>query len=175
MIGPGGVFAINTKHHRGQNVWVGAKRIIVNGQRTDHLRNAKYEATRTSKLLSVAARMLVDVTPIVAIVGAKRMSLRERPTDVVVLREHELVRWLQRHPVTLAPEQVQHIAAVAAQPAAWKRMAETDTVDHAAFERLHRDIGRARRRRMLWAGAMLAALPVGAWATFSAAINAMTG
>lgn len=175
VIGPAGVFTINTKHHRGQHVWVGAKRILVNGQRTDHLRNAKYEATRTSKLLSVSARMLVDVTPIVAIVGAKRMTLRERPTDVVVLREHELVRWLHRHPVTLTPEQVQHVADGAALPAAWKRMAETDAVDHAAFERLHRDIGRARRRRMLWAGALLAALPVGAWATFSAGIGAITG
>lgn len=129
----------------------------------------------TSKLLSVAARMLVDVTPIIAIVGAKRMTVRERPTDVVVLREHELVRWLQRHPVALTPGQVQHVAAVAAQPAAWQRMAETDAVDHAAFERLHRDIGRARRRRMLWAGAILAALPVAAWATFSAVIGAITG
>ena len=70
MIGPAGVFTINTKHHRGQNVWVGGRRILVNGQRTDHLRNAAYEAKRASKLLSVAARMLVDVTPIVAIVGA---------------------------------------------------------------------------------------------------------
>lgn len=175
VIGPAGVFTINTKHHRGQHVWVGAKRILVNGQSTDHLRNAKYEATRTSKLLSVAARMLVDVTPIVAIVGAKRMTVRERPTDVVVLREHELVRWLQRHPVTLTPEQVQHVAAVAAQPAAWKRMAETDVVDHAAFERLQSNIGRARRRRMLWAGALLAALPVGAWVAFSAGIGAITG
>lgn len=175
VIGPAGAFTINTKHHRGQNVWVGAKRILVNGQRTDHPRNAKYEATRTSKLLSVAARMLVDVTPIVAIVGAKRMTVRERPTDVVVLREHELVRWLQRHPVTLRPEQVQHVADVAALPAAWKRMAETDAVDHAAFERLHRDIGRARRRRVLWAGALLAALPVGAWSAYSAAISAITG
>lgn len=174
-IGPGGVFTINTKHHRGQNVWVGAKRILVNGQRTDHLRNAKYEATRTSKLLSAAARLLVDVTPIVAIVGAKRITVRERPTDVVVLREHELVRWLQRHPVALTPEQAQHVAAVAAQPAAWKRMAETDSVDHAAFERLHAAIGRARLRRGLWAGALLAALPVGAWAIFSAAISAITG
>ncbi|GGI45834.1 hypothetical protein BCL57_001538 [Agromyces flavus] len=168
VIGPGGVFAINTKHHRGQNVWVGAKRILVNGQRTDHLRIAKYEATRTSKLLSVAARMLVDVTPIVAIVGAKRMTLCERPTDVVVLREHELVRWLQRHPVTLTPEQVQHLTAVAAQPAAWRRMPEPDAVDHEAFDRLQTAVGRARRRRGAWIFAIVASIPVVAIALGSA-------
>src|SRR5687768_6936827 len=46
VIGPAGVFTINTKHHPGQNVWVGGRRILVSGQRTDHLRNAKHEAAR---------------------------------------------------------------------------------------------------------------------------------
>lgn len=155
VIGPAGVFTINTKHHRGQPVWVGAKRILVGGQRTDHLRNARHEAKRTSKLLSVAARSLVDVTPIIAIVGATRMRVRERPHDVVVLRESELMRWLQRHPVTLSPEQVRHLATAAAQPAAWQRMPETEPVDHAAFDRLHAAIGRARRRRRGWAAAIV--------------------
>ncbi|GAA1758793.1 hypothetical protein GCM10009747_17030 [Agromyces humatus] len=173
VIGPAGVFTINTKHHRGQNVWVGGRRILVNGQRTDHLRNAKYEAKRTSKLLSVAARMLVDVTPIIAVVGARRMTVRERPFDVAVVREHELVRWLQRNPVTLTPEQVQHIATVAAQPAAWQRTPETELVDHAAFDRLRRDIGRARRRRGLWVGVMIAAIPVGVVALFAAAVSVL--
>ena len=171
VIGPAGVFTINTKHHRGQNVWVGGRRILVNGQRTDHLRNAAYEAKRASKLLSVAARMLVDVTPIVAIVGARRMTVRERPYDVAVLHDHELVRWLQRHPVTLTPQQVEHLAAVAAQPAAWKRMPEADAVDHTAFDLLRRDIERARRRRGLWVVAVIAAVPVAFLGMWSAAVS----
>ncbi|WP_164990527.1 nuclease-related domain-containing protein [Agromyces albus] len=177
VIGPAGVFTINTKHHRGQHVWVGAKRVLVNGQRTDHLRNAAYEAKRTSKLLSVAARMLVDVTPVVAIVGARRMTVRERPYDVALLHDHQLVGWLQRHPVTLTPAQVQHLAAVAAQPAAWKRMPETDVVDHAAFDRLHAAIGRARRRRKGWmvsvVAAVVAAIPVAFLSLWSAVMGAL--
>lgn len=174
VIGPAGVFTINTKHHRGQHVWVGAKRILVNGQRTDHLRNAAFEAKRTSKLLSVAARMLVDVTPVVAIVGARRMTVRERPYDVAVLHDHELVGWLQRHPATLTPGQVQHLAAVAAQPGAWKRMLETEVVDHAAFDRLHAAIGRARRRRRWWwIFAVVAAMPVAFLSMLSAAMGAL--
>ena len=171
VIGPAGVFTINTKHHRGQNVWVGGRRILVNGQRTDHLRNAGYEAKRASKLLSVAAHMLVDVTPIVAIVGARRMTVRERPYDVAVLHDHELVRWLQRRPVTLTPQQVEHLAAVAAQPAAWKRMPEADAVDHTAFDLLRRDIERARRRRGLWVVAVIAAVPVAFLGMWSAAVS----
>jgi len=173
VIGPAGVFTINTKHHRGQNVWVGGRRVLVNGQRTDHLRNAKYEAKRTSQLLSVAARSLVDVTPIIAVAEARRMTVRERPHDVVVLRETELVRWLQRHPVTLMPEQVQHLATVATQPAAWRRMPERDVVDYAAFDRLHAAIGRARRRRQLWLVAMVAAAPVALVAVWSAGLSAL--
>ena len=172
-IGPAGVFTINTKHHRGQNVWVGGRRILVNGQRTDHLRNAKYEAKRTSKLLSVAARMLVDVTPIVAIVGAKRMTVRERPFDVAVLRATELTRWLQQHPVTLTPEQVRHIAVVAAQPASWKRIPEADAVDHAAFDRLRVAIHRARRRRRTWVGVAIAAMPVALILLWSTAMSTL--
>lgn len=173
VIGPAGVFTINTKHHRGQDVWVGAKRILVNGQRTDHLRNAAYEAKRASKLLSVAARRLVDVTPTVAIVGARPMTVRERPTDVAVLHDHELVRWLQRRPVTLTPEQVQHLAAVAARPAAWKRMPESEVVDHAAFDRLREAIGRARRRRQVWISAVVAAVPVAFLSMWSAAMGTL--
>jgi hypothetical protein len=160
VIGPAGVFTINTKHHRGQTVWIAGRRILVNGQRTDHLRNAKHEAKRTSQLLSAAARALIEVTPIIAVVGARRMTVRERPHDVVVLRESELVRWLQRHAVTLGPSQVQPLAALAAQPATWRRMPETDVVDHAAFDKLHAAIGRARRRRVVWSLAVVAAVPV---------------
>ncbi|MGR2752818.1 nuclease-related domain-containing protein [Agromyces arachidis] len=151
VIGPAGVYTINTKHHRGQRVWVGARRILVGGQRTDHLRNARHEALRTSKLLSVAARTLVDVTPIIVVVGAKQVTVRERPHDVVVLHEYQLVRWLQRRPTALTPDQVRNLATIAAQPAAWQRMATTEPVDHAAFDRLHAAISRARRRRQGWA------------------------
>ncbi|WP_353814843.1 nuclease-related domain-containing protein [Agromyces sp. SYSU T00266] len=164
VIGRAGVFTINTKHHRGQTVWVGAKRILVNGQRTDHLRNAAFEAKRTAKLLSAAAGMPVEVTPIVAIVGANRMTVCERPHDVVVLREVELARWLRRRRAVLPPEQVAELAAVAAQPSAWQRMPQHEDVDHDAFDRLRVAVGRAGRRRAAWALAALAGLLLAAWA-----------
>ncbi|MDQ0893502.1 nuclease-related domain-containing protein [Agromyces ramosus] len=173
VIGPAGVFTINTKHHRGQNVWIGGRRILVNGQRTDHLRNAKHEAKRTSQLLSVAARELVDVTPIIAIVGAGGMTVRERPHDIVVLCESELVRWLQRHPVTLAPAQAQQLAALAALPVTWRRMPETDIVDHSAFERLRAAVDRARRKRRGWAFAVIAAIPVAFLLAWSALLGVL--
>ncbi|MRX44516.1 nuclease-related domain-containing protein [Agromyces kandeliae] len=168
VIGRAGVFTINTKHHRGQPVWVGAKRILVNGQRTDHLRNAAYEAKRAAKLLSAATGTPLEVTPIIAIVGAKRMTVRQRPADVVVLRESNLVRWLRRRRAVLTPEQVRHLAAVAARPEAWGRMAQAEPVDHAAFDRLRGAITSAQHRRTGWVLAGLAGLILAAIAGFPA-------
>ncbi|GLI27712.1 hypothetical protein ARHIZOSPH14_19540 [Agromyces rhizosphaerae] len=156
-IGPGGVFTINTKHHRGASVWVGARRILVNGQRTDHLRNAEHEANRTAKLLSTATRMPLEATPVLAIVGARRLTVRERPPRVVVLPADVLVRWLRRRPGVLAPEEVGRLVASAALPSTWGQSGGVVEADHDAFERLRREVGRARRRRMAWGGVVMAA------------------
>ena len=50
VVSAAGVFTINTKFHEDARVWVGSRRLLVNGQATDHLRNTRYEATRTQKL-----------------------------------------------------------------------------------------------------------------------------
>ena len=63
VIGPGGVFTINTKNHSGQKVWVAGRIFLVNGQKQPHLRNAGHEAQRASRLLSAAAGFRVDVVP----------------------------------------------------------------------------------------------------------------
>ena len=61
VIGPGGVFTINTKNHAGQQAWVPGRTLLVNGQKQPHLRNAGHEAQRASRLLSAAAGFRVDV------------------------------------------------------------------------------------------------------------------
>lgn len=40
VIGPGGIFAINTKHHAGASVWVGDVTLRVNNSGTRHLNQA---------------------------------------------------------------------------------------------------------------------------------------
>lgn len=66
-IGPAGVFTINTKRHRGKKIWVGERMLMVAGQKTDHLRNSRYEAKRASKLLSAATGIPVEAHPILAV------------------------------------------------------------------------------------------------------------
>jgi hypothetical protein len=52
VIGPSGVFTINTKNHSGQRVWVAAESVLVNGHRTHHISDARFEASRAARLLS---------------------------------------------------------------------------------------------------------------------------
>lgn len=160
VIGPGGVFTINTKHHQGMRVWVGSKRLLVNGQRTDHLRNSAFEASRTEKLLTTAAGTRVEVTPIVAIVGARSITVRERPANVVVLSSTRLARWLRDHPVTLGTEEIARLRRLAGATDTWGSPAPVPA-DQAAFAELRASVESARIRRVGWAAAFLLSIPAG--------------
>lgn len=157
-VGPAGVFTINTKLHRGKDIWVGGRRILVSGQRTDHLRNARHEGSRASQKLAVAIGRPVPVTPVIVFVGARRITVRERPTDVVILHERELVRWLARRPLALAPAEVATITDAAAQPTTWHRTPSLEPADVAAFTTLRGAVEQARRRRTGWAAALVLAI-----------------
>lgn len=172
VIGPGGVLTINSKFHEGGNVWVGSRRLLVNGQRTDHLRNAEFEARRVAKLLTHAACQPVEVTPVIAIVAARRLTIRERPERVVVLSASHLRHWLQRRPAVLSTENVTHLSQVAAAPATWGHPTIPEP-DLAAFAQLRTTVAAARSRRIGWAlalvlspFAMLATMVLGMLATF---------
>ncbi len=92
VVGEAGVFTINTKFHEDARVCVGSRHLLVNGQAKDHLRNTRYEAMRTQKLLSAGAGSEVPVARVIAIVGAKQITIREQPTDIAVLDAARLTR-----------------------------------------------------------------------------------
>ncbi|GAA4489518.1 nuclease-related domain-containing protein [Microbacterium panaciterrae] len=150
VIGPGGVFTINTKFHEDAKLWVGSSRLLVNGQKTDHLRNSEFEATRAAKILSGATGQTVAVTPILAIVAAKSIQIKEKPARVVVLRAGELVRRLERYPSILGPADIAAVMHVAVDPTTWSTV-EPPAADLTTFTELREAVGSARRRRLLWA------------------------
>jgi hypothetical protein len=167
VIGPGGVFTINTKHHQGMKVWVGSKRLLVNGQRTGHLRNAEFEASRTAKLLTTAAGTRVEVVPIVAIVGARSITVRERPANVVVVSSTRLAHWLKKRPVILGAEEIARLRRLAGAADTWGASAPVPA-DQAAFAELRASVESARIRRVGWGTAVLLSLPAGLLAAASA-------
>lgn len=154
VIGPGGVFTINAKFHEGKKLWVGSRRLLVNGQRTDHLRNAAYESKRVAKALSQATGRAVTATSLIAVVAAQKITVRERRSDVVVLSSTQLPRWLRRRPAVLSPEEAADLSSVALNLATWGNPA-LPAPDLTAFAALRERVAAAKRRRMLWGTALL--------------------
>jgi hypothetical protein len=98
VIGPGGVYSLNAKHHPDAKVWVGGNTFMVNGQRQPYVRNSRHEAERASKLLAAATGRPVVVTGVVVIVGADDVVIKQAPDDVHVVNRMRLVKWLQARP-----------------------------------------------------------------------------
>ncbi|WP_209561050.1 nuclease-related domain-containing protein [Frigoribacterium sp. PvP032] len=154
VLGPPGVFTLNTKHHDDKKVWVGGNVFMVNGSRTWHIRNSLSEAARASRLLSARAGGPVDVTPVLVVVGARSIRFGEKQPPVVVLPEAHVGRWLRSLPAVHSDEAVTYLAMLAEERATWhtQGLVLDDTLRHEQrFQRLQREIALAGRRRRRWA------------------------
>lgn len=165
VIGPGGVFTVNTKHHAGQTIWVASRAFMVSGQKTPYLRNAEYEAERATVRLSRVLPPELDVTPVIALVGPKSITFKEQPAFVKVLDARSLVRWLRKRPIVLDAGQIASIVVAAENPATWHTnpAAEADTRSlQQRFAALDREVRSARLVRLGWATAVLIAFVLAA-------------
>ncbi|MET0975815.1 MAG: nuclease-related domain-containing protein [Leifsonia sp.] len=158
VIGPSGVYTINTKHHEDAQVWVGSHKLLVNGHATDHLRNAVHEARRAGGLLTEATGLDVVVTPVVVLVGARSLTIRQQPSGVMVLTDSQLLRWLRRRRRTPVLDTAPIVGA-AEDPATW-HVNGSDALVEAnldEFSALRREVRGARDVRAIWfAGAFVA-------------------
>ncbi|MDQ7993570.1 MAG: nuclease-related domain-containing protein [Propionicimonas sp.] len=101
VVGPGGVFTVNAKHHHGGEVWVGGDACLVNQAWRHYVPNARAEAARAASMLTAAAGTEVVVRGLVVVVGVARLTVRQQPADVRVLDQSELVDFLTRQPACL--------------------------------------------------------------------------
>lgn len=154
VLGAAGVFTINAKNHQGARVWVGSRRILVNGQKTDHLRNTRYEAARTQELLSAAIGTEVPVRGVIAIVDAKEVTVREQPDDVAVLGAAQLVRWLKKQKAVLGAAQVADAATAVRTAETWSTVPQP-LPSTSGLDALRREVEGARKTRMAWGVAAL--------------------
>ncbi|MCD1268059.1 NERD domain-containing protein [Microbacterium sp. MEC084] len=164
VVGPAGVFTINSKFHEGARVWVGSRRLLVNGQKTDHIRNARFEASRVKKVLTDIGAP--PVVPIVAVVGAREVVVKAAPIDVFVLRAEKLTRWLAKRPVVLSSDQLSAARQAIVDPRRWGVQVELTAGDYERFAALRREVKGAKRTRLAWAlgaltGVVTAAFSVG--------------
>ena len=122
VIGPGGVFTVNTKHHPNSSVWVAGDTFLVNGVRQPYVRNARFEAKRTERLLSARAGFPAPTTGVIAVVGAiKGFKVKEQPQGgtVHVVTRGWLLRWLTEHPTQLDASEVEGLYAFARRSTTW--------------------------------------------------------
>jgi hypothetical protein len=95
VIGPGGVYTLNAKHHPNGHIWVGGDTVLVNGQRQSYLHSSRHEASRASELLSAACGFPVVAVGVVVPVGAHDVTVKTPPEDVHVVNWMALNRWLR--------------------------------------------------------------------------------
>lgn len=119
VIGPPGVFTLNTKNHSRKKVWVADKAFMVSGQKTNYLRNSRHEAARASKLLTAACGFNVQVEPIIVVIAAE-LTIKAQPTDVHVVARKRIGKWLERRPATLSPVAVEAIYEMARRDSTWR-------------------------------------------------------
>lgn len=153
LVGPAGVFTLNTKNHARQSIWVAGQTLMVSGKKLRHLHNSAHEAARASKLLSTAVGAAVDVTAIVVIVEPQRLTIKEKPRQVVVLSDRQLLAFLRRRHAVLDAEQVQRVAEAAVNARTWHTKPPTpgnpDELKR-NFASLRQMVDQARRRRVAW-------------------------
>ena len=151
VIGPGGIFTINTKHHAGKAVWVAGRTLMVSGHKQSHIRNADYEAGRVTKLFRRRMPQLPSAQPVLALVSPKSLKIKARPDQVTVLDATGLRRWLLEHPPILTTAELDALAALIDDPATWPP-ALFPPIDDARtrFDALDTEVRTAYVRRTLW-------------------------
>lgn len=122
LIGPGGVYTINTKKHPGKSVWVGRHAVLVDGHKTDYLRNSRFEAERASRLLAERLGYAVPVAAVLVILTGTlipSITYKQQPDDVHVLDWMDVPRVFKRAQQRLTPDEVARIYAVARRSTTW--------------------------------------------------------
>ena len=162
IIGSRGVFALTTVNPCGSAVWVSANAYVQDGVRMAHLRDAEFNALRLAQRIFERSGRRVAVVPGIVVANPRRLIVDRRPTRVALLRPRDIAGWIEEHPRTLSPEEVEQIARTASAVAS-ARSSEPESFDEllSRFREVHHGIDRAARRRISWVAVALLAVWVG--------------
>lgn len=151
VVGPGGVFTINTELHTGQDIWVAGHTVLVSGRSTPYIRNAEFEASRVGAMLRERMPLLPPVQPVLALVGAKHVSVGTRPAKVRVVEAQDLVIWLTNLAVVINESELDLLVDILDEPTTWQAapmVVQPGVWDQ--FAALDREVQSARFRRAGW-------------------------
>lgn len=177
VVGPGGVYIVNTTVHSGGLVWASQRTFMVGEIRYPFIRNMEYEMGRVERLLSTAAGRAVEVSGILAVVDPKTLTVREAHRDVAVLQASAISRWIRGRSKVLLPDDVETIATAANQPETWHDAVQSDqdpVALRSRFDALHAQVTRAWNLQKLWA-TVVTAVGAGGFilVTYTILVNAL--
>lgn len=150
VVGPGGVFTINTKHHNNKRIWVAGRTLMISGHKHPHIPSAETEAKRVTTLLSERMPLAPPVQPVVVLVAPRSLSIKKKPEQVKVITASVLRRWLLKHPVILEETDRAQVAAILDDPATWPPRPDPIENSRTRFDALDADVRSAYLRRTLW-------------------------
>ncbi|WP_337456585.1 nuclease-related domain-containing protein [Prescottella sp. D32] len=120
VVGPGGVFTVNAKHHPRADIWVAGSTFLVNGTRQPYIRNSRHEAARAAKLLTAACGFDVAAEPVIVTVNARAVTVKSPPDGVHVVPRMHVAGWLLRQRDVHPPETVEALYEAARRSTTWQ-------------------------------------------------------
>ena len=119
LIGPGGVFTVNTKHHHKKAVWVGDDSVrIDHGKPAPYAGKSRAESRRVTRVLEHFCGFPVPVQPVLVFVGVSEQKVVASQVQVRVYRERQ-VSALAALSGVLSADQVEQVYSVARHRQAW--------------------------------------------------------
>jgi hypothetical protein len=122
VIGPGGLYSVNTKHHPDASIWVRGDQVKVDGHSQQYVRKARYEAQRVTSTLQNATGIPAVANGLLAMVGARGgWKIVSQPSDglVHIVARRDLTNWFLRRGPLLDEHQVDQLFEAARRSTTW--------------------------------------------------------
>jgi len=119
VVGPAGVLPVTTVFHPGKRMTVTGRTVVLAGERHPAVLRAEADGERLGRLLAAHGLAAVPVHPVVAVAGATRLRMKERPRGVAVLPADVLRSRLAEKPTTLDATTVDAVVALLDRPDLW--------------------------------------------------------
>lgn len=122
LIGPGGVWTVNSKAHPLVTVRVDGDQMVVDRTRVDYIPKARREAAGVEDLLGRAGvQVSVRALVVFDVPRGTTFTVKAEPLDVELFRIDNVFSDFKRRSGVLTPAEVSHVFSVARRPETWDR------------------------------------------------------
>jgi len=126
VVGPGGVFTINARHHHGGRMWVDGDALMVDDVWQHDVPDSRLHAERAGKLLSATAQTAITARALIVPVGVAELTVNGQPIDVQVVEASGLVDFLISRPAVLDAYTIALVLTCARLSSTWRPASTTD-------------------------------------------------